>query len=195
MSVPTLGERVPCFGNRLTRALGAAILRLAGWRIEGTVPNVPKMVVIGAPHTTAWDFAAAMTVILALGIRLSWMGAEWVFRFPFMRAIGGIKIERSERRNVVAQTVAHFDSLDRFFLGLSPEGSRSKVVPWKTGFYHIARGAGVPILMVAIDRAARTLEIGPSFVPSGDYASDMETTIRPYYERFVERHPDRFGIG
>ena len=194
MYVPTLGDRLPRRGNRLTRAAGRWVLRLWGWRFEGVIPDHPKMVVIAAPHTTAWDFIVGMVAIFAIGIRVSWLGADWVFRFPMMRSLGGIPVDRSRRHDLVARTVESFAGRERHVLALSPEGTRSKRVPWRTGFYHIARGAEVPVLLAAIDQRAKLLSIGPSFLPSGDYEADMEEHIRPFYGEYLDKYPERFGI-
>jgi 1-acyl-sn-glycerol-3-phosphate acyltransferase len=194
MYVPTLGDRLPRRGNRLTRAAGRWVLRLWGWRFEGVIPDHPKMVVIAAPHTTAWDFIVGMVAIFAIGIRVSWLGADWVFRFPMMRSLGGVPVDRSRRHDLVARTVETFAGRERHVLALSPEGTRSKRVPWKTGFYHIARGAGVPVFLAAIDQRAKRLILGPSFLPSGDYEADMEAHIRPFYAEYLDKYPERFGI-
>ncbi len=199
-----VGERAPRWGNRLTRTLGHEVLRVIGWRVEGEIPNREKFLAIAAPHTTGWDFPVAMVTLMAIGIRVSWLGVDWLFRYPLMRQLGGIPVARSPvarspvdrrtRLGLVPQIVEQFRRRRRFILGLSPEGSRSRVVPWKTGFYRIATDAGVPIVLVSIDPRARLLVIGPAFEPSGDYQADMDQHIRPFYARFVEQHPDRFGI-
>ena len=178
----------------LTRAVGRTVLRWMGWRLEGAVPNREKLLAIAAPHTTAWDFVVGMVVLLALGARVSWLGADWVFRFPFMRAIGGIPVDRSAPRGLVPQVVDRFEERERFILALSPEGSRKKVAPWKTGFYRIAVGAGVPVLLVSIDQERKRIRIGPCFEPSGDYDADMDEKIRPFYAEYLDRYPERFGI-
>jgi len=192
--VEPLGDRLPRQGNRLTRRAGRTLLRWIGWRIEGALPNREKLVAIVAPHTSAWDFIVGMVVLLALGLRVSWLGADWVVRFPFMRAIGGIPVDRSAPHGMVPQVVDRFEDRESFVLALSPEGSRKKVVPWKTGFYRIARGAGVPVFLVSIDHEVKLLRFGPTFEPSGDYDADMEEKIRPRYAEYLDRYPDRFGI-
>ncbi|MEE8523721.1 MAG: 1-acyl-sn-glycerol-3-phosphate acyltransferase [Thermoanaerobaculia bacterium] len=192
-SVPELGDLVPKRGNAVTRAAGAAVLRLLGWRFEGPFPNVAKLVAIGAPHTTAKDFLIAIATILALGIRATWLGIDWIFRFPLMRWVGGVPIDRSRRQDVVSLNIDKFKDLERYVLALAPEGSRKKVVPWKTGFYHIAHGAGVPILMIGIDQQHKILRFGPCFETSGDLEADMEK-IRSYYAPYVDRYSERFGI-
>lgn len=194
MYVPSLGDQVPTIGNRLTRALARWALQIAGWRFEGEIPNHSRMVVVAAPHTTAVDFFAALPAIAAIGIRLSWMGAEWVFRVPLMRLIGGIKVDRAQPKDIVAQTIDALKQRESFVLALAPEGTRKKRVPWKTGFYRIAHGAGVPLFLVAIDPKGKTFRLGPSFLPSGDYEADMEERIKPYYAEYLDKYPERFGI-
>jgi 1-acyl-sn-glycerol-3-phosphate acyltransferase len=185
---------LPTQGNRATRAFGRLILRLAGWRVEGSIPNKEKLLVIAAPHTTSWDFVIGMIAILALGIRVSWLGVDWVVRYPFMRSFGGIPVDRSAPREIVPRAIERFRTHTRHILALSPEGSRRKVVPWKTGFYRIAAGAGVPLVLAAIDPQRKLITIGPEVVPSGDYEADMEEKIRPFYAGYVERYPDQFGL-
>ncbi len=192
--VAPLGDRVPRRGNWLTRTFGRAVVRLFGWRVEGEVPNREKFVVLVAPHTTGWDFPICIVTLIGLGVRVSWLGVDWMFRYPLMHRMGGIPVDRSKRLGVVPQSIEKFNSRRQFILGLSPEGSRKKVVPWKTGFHRIAVGAGVPILMVVVDPKAKKITVGPTIEPSGDYKADMEEHIRPVYARFADEYPDNFGI-
>ncbi len=192
--VPALGDRVPRQGNALTRAVGRGVLRLLRWRVEGTIPNRDKLLVVVAPHTTGWDFPIAMVTLLAIGVRASWLGIDWVVRYPFMKTIGGISVDRGERQGLVPRAIAEFKNRSQYFLGLSPEGSRQKVVPWKTGFYRIAVGARVPMLLVSIDQHNKVIRIGPLIYPSGNYNADMDTLIRPFYNEYVDRYSDRFGF-
>ncbi len=192
--ISPLGERVPRRGNWLTRALGRTILRLFGWRVEGTVPDREKFVVLVAPHTTGWDFPLSIVTLIAIGVRVSWLGVDWMFRYPLMHKMGGVPVDRQTRLGVVPQSIEKFNSRRQYILGLSPEGSRKKVVPWKTGFYHIAVGAKVPIMMVRIDQRARRFDLGPTIEPSGDYEADMNQHIRPAYAEYVDKYPDNFGL-
>ncbi len=192
--VPELRDQIPKRGSRLSRWFGRSLMRLFGWRIEGTLPNRSKMVAIGAPHTTAWDFGMALMMIWALGLRISWMGADWVVRFPFMSYLGGIPVDRSQPHGLVAQSIEQFRSRANLWLAIAPEGSRKKVVPWKSGFYRIAVGAGVPIFLVGMDLKNRVLRLGPEVGLSGDYEADMEERIQPFFARYVDDCPDRFGM-
>lgn len=194
MPIPTLGEAIPARGNGFSRGLGKAVLKIMGWDIEGELPNLPKFVVIGAPHTSNWDFVLAIAVLLALGLDARWLGKHTIFRAPFgglMRWLGGVPVDRSARHGIVAQTVEVFASRDRFVLGVAPEGTRTRVAQWKTGFYRVAEGAGVPIVPAYFDYPRKALGFGPPFDLSGDPEADM-LRIRAFYTPFEGKKPDQF---
>lgn len=154
------------------------MLRLLGWRIAGDVPELPKFVIIGAPHTSNWDFVIAIAAKLALQLDVLWLGKDTLFRRPFgalMRALGGMPVDRGASHNVVAAIVHEFATRDRLVLGLAPEGTRRRVARWRTGFYHIAHRAGVPIVPVALDWGSRTLAIGAPVGTTGDAERDIAT--------------------
>jgi 1-acyl-sn-glycerol-3-phosphate acyltransferase len=171
------------------------VLRLLGWRIEGNLPDVSKAVVIVAPHTTNWDFIVGIAAKFALGLQASWLGKHTLFRAPFgglMRWLGGLPVDRSRPHDVVAQSVEQFAARDRLVLGISPEGTRKPVPRWRTGFYHIAAGAQVPIVPVAFDWSRRTLDIGPTVLPGGDMDADLaalDAFFAPARGRRGERTP------
>lgn len=194
MYIPPLRDQVPKRGNRLTRGFCAWVLRLFGWRMQGEIPNLRKFVAVVAPHTTAWDLPLGLLTIFALGIRLTWMGADWIFRFPFLRALGGIPIDRSRSQGVVEQTAEAFRGADRMVLVLAPEGSRYKV-EWKSGFFNIARLAGVPLLLIAPSYRERMLYFGPvvEIEPDETFEQLMDR-IRPFFAPFVDEYPDRFQV-
>lgn len=191
--VPELGDALPRSGGRVSRAMGRWGLARLGWRVEGTLPNVSKAVLIVAPHTTNWDFAVGIAAKFALGLRASWLGKHTLFRAPFgglMRWLGGIPVDRSRANDVVAQSVQRFAEVERIVLGVTPEGTRKAVPRWKTGFYHIARGAGVPIIPVAFDWSRRALVIGPSLSPSNDMNADLQALGR-FFETARGRRGER----
>ncbi len=193
MNVPVLGPNTPQRGNWFSRAVGRGVLSILGWRIVGPVPDLAKMVVILAPHTSNWDGIIGLAAVLALGIRISWMGKDSLFRWPFggfLRWLGGVAIDRKAQHGVVAQMVDEFQRREQFALAVAPEGTRKKVAQWKTGFYHIARGAGAPILLAYWDYGAKSFGIGPILTPSGDLEADM-ATIRAFYAAKTPKHPDR----
>src|SRR3954466_11771357 len=158
--LPHVGAEVPRRGGPLGKAFGLLVLKALGWRIEGDVPNHPRMVAIVAPHTSNWDFPVGLGARYALRLDASWLGKHTLFRPPFgwiMRRWGGISIDRSSSHDVVGQIIGEFSSRPRVFLVITPEGTRKQVSRWKTGFWHIARGAGIPILPLAFDWGPKTI--------------------------------------
>jgi 1-acyl-sn-glycerol-3-phosphate acyltransferase len=147
-----------------------------GWRVEGQIPNVPKLVIIAAPHTSNWDFVVGIATKLALGLRVLWLGKDSLFRAPLgpiMRALGGMPVDRHSSHDVVKAVVDEFERRDRMMLGIAPEGTRKRVERWRTGFYHIAHGAKAPILPVALNWGERAIQIGSPFVTTGNIDADM----------------------
>ena len=158
------------------RAIGKTYLRLGGWRIEGTFPTDPKFVTIVAPHTSNWDFPLGVAVIFALELRASWLGKHTLFETPlqgFFRWLGGIPVNRSASHGVVGDSVQAFAAVPALLLALAPEGTRKGVSRWKSGFYAIAMGAGVPIMPVAFDFQKRVVSLMPPFNPSGNLDQDL----------------------
>ncbi len=196
MFVPSLGDLVPQFGNRFSRAVGRAILRMMRWSIGGEVPNVRQFVAIGAPHTTNWDFVIGMAALLAMGIRVHWLGKHSIFKWPITyiwRWLGGQPVDRSQATGVVDQVVELFKRHEKFILGLSPEGTRRQIAKWKTGFYHVATRATVPLLPVFFDFKNRTLLLNPLFYPTGDLNRDMRRLLdlfRPVQGKYPKTLPD-----
>jgi 1-acyl-sn-glycerol-3-phosphate acyltransferase len=183
--------------NTVLRGLSLALLRLLGWRVEGALPaGVTKAVLIAAPHTSNWDLPYTLMTGFALRLNLYWMGKASIFRAPFggvMRWLGGIAVDRSRTNNLVAASVEAIRAADGpLQLVVPPEGTRSKVRYWKTGFYHIAHGAGVPIVLSYMDYARKISGLGPVFHPTGDIDRDMET-IKAFYAPFKGKNPDQSG--
>lgn len=162
-----------------TRWLG----RLAGWRSEGALPDLPRYVLIGAPHTSNWDFILFLWAMAELRFRPQWIGKHTLFFWPMgllWRALGGIPVERGARLNAVEQTIERFRSSDRMVLVMSPEGTRRKTRGWKSGFYHIAQGAGVPVVPGLLDYPNRIVRIGTPLYLTGDMEADL-VPIRAFY--------------
>jgi len=176
MSEIQLGPSVPQRGGSVSRIVARTLMRISGWRFEGEMPDVGKAVVIVAPHTSNWDFLVGVMAKFSLGLDISWLGKDTLFRRPFggvMRWLGGLPVDRRQAGGVVAQCVEEFRRRNRLLLGLSPEGTRSQVHRWKTGFYHIASGAGVPIVLVSFDYRRRVVGLGPAIEPAGDIDGDL----------------------
>jgi len=169
-------------------------LRMCGWRVEGSLPpGLARAVVIAAPHTTNWDLPYMLAVAFALGVRPSWLGKQELFRGPFgwlLRWLGGVPVDRSRRSNLVEQAVERLHAADRLFLVIPPSGTRSRAPHWKSGFYHVARGAQVPLVCAFLDYPRRTGGIGPVFVPTGDLHHDMDR-LRLFYRDIRGKYPDQ----
>jgi 1-acyl-sn-glycerol-3-phosphate acyltransferase len=171
----------------LTR-LARFILQLKGWRLEINLPAAPKYILIGAPHTSNRDGVYAVLLRFAANIPMRFIAKESLFKPPFgflIRWFGGIPVDRSASTNFVDQIVARFNESDALVIAISPEGTRSKTLYWRTGFYFMALNAGVPIAFGSIDYATRTLGIQPGIEPSGDLPADMEH-IRNFYTQTVQ---------
>ena len=171
------------------------LLKLFGWRAVGSLADHPKCVIVVAPHTSNWDFPVLMLVKIALGLKVSWMGKHTLFRPPFgwiMRRLGGMPIDRSARHNMVEQAVESFRTHDRLLLAIPPEGTRKRTPYWRSGFYHIALGAQVPIALAYADYRRKVGGIGGVIMPSGNVDADM-ALIRDFYGGIVGKRPDQFG--
>jgi 1-acyl-sn-glycerol-3-phosphate acyltransferase len=165
------------------RQLARLILWLTGWRVVGEPPRNGRCVLIGAPHTSNWDFPLMLLAVLSKELDVHWMGKDALFRRPFgglMRWLGGLPIDRSKSNQVVQQVVDRFRGEPELIVLIPPEGTRSRVERWKTGFYYIAAGAEVPILLGFIDAPRRQLGFGATFLPTGDIERDMPE-IRAFY--------------
>lgn len=167
----------------LLRLIAMLILKLIGWKAIGKQIDNPRFVLIGAPHTSNWDFPLMLLVVLKLRLEVFWMGKHTLFPFPlgwFMRWLGGIPINRSKSHNVVNDTVRLYRENTNLVILVPPEGTRSKVTTWKSGFYHIANNAGVPILLGFVDAAKKEAGLADFFYPTGDIDADMKL-IRSFY--------------
>jgi 1-acyl-sn-glycerol-3-phosphate acyltransferase len=177
--------------SRLARGL----LRLFGWRVEGEIPDHPKMVIIGGPHTSNWDFPLAMLAAGALRLRFKYLGKHTLFRWPFgwfFRMLGGIPVDRSRARGVIGDVVQAFEERERLVLVLTPEGTRSKQEYWRSGFYRIAMAVEVPVLLVGVDGPTKIIRVGPDRVPTEDLGGFMDW-IREFYAPYRGVKPDNVG--
>ena len=179
--------------NTLLRAFSVNFLKLTGWKIEGSLPpSASKSVLIAAPHTSNWDLPYTLMVAFALRLNIYWMGKAQIFRPPFrglMMWLGGIPVARETANNLVAASAAALKAADGpVQLIVPPEGTRSKTRQWKTGFYHIAHGAGVPIARGYLDFGKKLAGIGPLFATTGDIDADMPL-IQASYVGIAGRKP------
>jgi len=181
-----LPPSMPQFAQDGRSRLCAWLLRRCDWSVRGTFPDVPRLVLIAAPHSSWWDGVWGLLVKVAAGADISFMGKRELFRGPLgwlLRRLGGIPIERAAAHGVVEQMVAKFAASPKLWLGIAPEGTRKRVTKWKTGFWHIAHDARVPIFPIAFDYATRSIVLGPLFEPSDDLDGDL-AKLRAWYAPF-----------
>ena len=164
-----------------------------GWQFVGDVPDVPKMVVIGAPHTSNWDFFLFLGTLHHLRLKVAFLGKHTLFRWPFgllFRRLGGIPVDRSRAGGVVGQVKRAFDDADEMILVLAPEGTRKAAPRWKSGFLEIATAAEVPIVLAGVDYENKTVTIGPHFDPE---SLGLMDSIRHFYSDKTGHHPHGKG--
>ncbi|MEM6274476.1 MAG: 1-acyl-sn-glycerol-3-phosphate acyltransferase [Myxococcota bacterium] len=179
----------------MKRKVAELLLRRGGWQIVDESEGIRKAVVVAAPHTSNWDGYHVILLGSALRAKFAWIGKRSLFVGPLqgvMRRLNGLPIDRRGGRDMVSSVAAEFQARDELLLCIAPEGTRSRAEFWKSGFYHIARRARVPILMGFIDYAQRRCGLGPAVHPSGDIRRDMET-IRAFYRDMEGRYPENWG--
>ena len=170
--------------------------KLLGWKTEVTTPNYDKCVICAAPHTSNWDLFIGKLFYGAIGRKTSFMmKKEWFF-FPLgilFKAVGGIPVNRNKKSSLVEQMAERFAQSQHFHLAITPEGTRKANAHWKKGFYFIAQGAGVPIVLIGIDYPKKTIYATKALTPSGDIEKDM-AEIKDYFKDFKGKHPENFAI-
>ncbi len=182
--------------NTLLRGFSVAFLRLSGWKVTGALPaSAAKSVLIAAPHTSNWDLPYTLMVCFALRLNVYWIGKSSIFKPPFrgvMMWLGGIPVDRSQSNNLVAESsAAIIRATGPLQLIVPPEGTRSGTRFWKTGFYFIAAGAGVPIVMAYLDYEKKVGGLGPVFQTTGDVDADM-VAIKAFYKGVKGKNADQF---
>ncbi len=179
----------------IARLLSISIFKVTGWRAEGELPDLPKFVLIAAPHTSNWDLPNMLFLSFILKAKIYWMGKDAIFRKPFRRVcmwLGGIPIDRSKSHNIVEQSIEQFQKTDKLILTVPPSGTRKKVMYWKTGFYHIAKGANVPIALGYIDYRRKAGGINQVIYPTGDIEADMKI-ITEFYSTVTGKYPQKMS--
>lgn len=177
----------------MTTILSRTILTLLGWRYHADPVEQKQYVLIGAPHTSNWDFPLTLLILSALGVRFSWVAKHTIFVGPvgfLFKKIGGIPVDRTRRSGFLLKMVRAFQHRDDLILAISPEGTRKKTDHWKSGFYNLAVKAGVDIRLGFIDYPSKTGGLGPVLKPSGDIEKDFEV-IKAYYIDKTGKHPDQ----
>ena len=179
---------MPQRGNAFTRWLGSAILKLYGWKTTGALPNEKKLIVIGAPHTSNLDFLLAMATMLSLGLRFSYMMKREAFANPLgglFTWLGGVSIDRETARDIPAQMADWFHSQDKAWLGITPEGTRSKVGKFKKGYLRIAEATGAPLFVIGINGPTKEIVFDKVWPLSGDLDADNEAIENYMFAHYI----------
>ena len=187
-----LSPSLPRRGNWLTRACGRLLYTLLGWRIEGQLPDVPKLVIVGAPHTSHWDALLAIGFFLATGLDCRWMVKSEACDHPLrglMLWMGAIPVNRQAPGHLVQQVIDEMNRHEKFVLVITPEGTRKKVEHWKTGFYRIALATGTPITLAYADFGHNVVGIGPTYQPTGEKETQIEE-MQAYFRGITPRNPE-----
>lgn len=187
INTPILCKEVPRIGNKLSQWLGTTVLKLMGWSYSGSFPCCTKMILAVAPHTSNWDFVLGIAVAFNLRLKISFFGKHSIFIPPFdriLRRLGGIPIERSTKHGVVDGMVDKMREAKSMVLCLAPEGTRSPISPWKTGFLHIAHKASVPVFLVAFDYKKKLIEFGPLH----NISDNTQYELNRIYQHFRQAH-------
>lgn len=186
-------ERKSSLLSRIVKRIIVWIYKYHGWKAIGEAPKDKRFIIVAAPHTSNWDFLYFIGLTNELGIQPHFMAKESLFRWPwknFLLDMGGVPIDRSGGKDIVASMVEEFSKRKEFMLTIAPEGTRSSVQQWKTGFYHIARKANVPIVIGMMDYGNKTGGLLQSFMTTGDYKNDMKV-VEKNYKSVTPKHPDK----
>ena len=179
-----INDHIPQSGNRVTRWLGLTTLKLMGWKIKGRFAPEPKAVFIGLPHTSNWDFIIFLSAMQAVGLKASWMMKKEAFFWPLrglFKKLGGVPIDRKSSKNVTGQMADWFATNDKAYLGITPEGTRSKVETLKKGYLRIAYAAKVPVFLIGIDGINKNVVVDRLWPLTGDIEVDNRD-IKAYYD-------------
>lgn len=181
--------------RNIFRGISLLLLKISGWKKVGRLPDEEKYVIIVAPHTSNWDLFFGILLAFAFRLNARFIAKNQLFRPPFaglMKWLGGLPVDRASAHHTIDQMVRMFDENKTFVLALAPEGTRHKTEGWRSGFYHIAKGARVPVLLAFIDYRSKSGGAGPLFRPTGDIQNDMKS-IADFYATVRGRRPDQTG--
>ena len=194
--IPELGPNVQRAHGPFAAAVGRFMMGIRGWRVEGTIPDIPRMVMIVAPHTSNWDFLTGLWVKLAMRMGARFIGKHTLFRGPlgvFMRWLGGVPVDRSAAAGFADETTRVLKAAERMTLVIAPEGTRKRTDKWKSGFYRIAMAAGVPIVLAGFDYPRKVVFFGPVFQPTGDYEKDLRE-LQAHFRADMALKPENYGV-
>ncbi|MDC9720184.1 MAG: lysophospholipid acyltransferase family protein [Gammaproteobacteria bacterium] len=179
----------------IIRGLSWLALKLSGWKVVNVAPTTGSYLIIAAPHTSNWDFPLGIAMAFHLRLKVYFIGKHSLFKGimgPLMRWLGGIPLNRAASKNFVEAAIENYANNENLVLAIAPEGTRTSVERWKTGFYHMAKGADVPLALAYFDFATRTGGIGKMFDPTDDMDADMQA-IADFYKPIVGKNPANFN--
>ena len=191
-NISQVPPEIPRLGNRFSQWLGKTVLGTLGWKITGEFPPCKKMVIAVAPHTSNWDFVIGLAVVFCLRLKISFMGKHSIFIPPFDRLLrrwGGIPIERSKSHGVVEQLSDAMKNSEKMILAVAPEGTRSRIDNWKTGFLHIAHKAEVPVMLVALDYQKKEIQLGHQIYVNRGVEDSLQEVYR-FYSAVPAKYPE-----
>lgn len=194
--IPHMPPLVPRRGNALSHQLWQGILHSHGWTVTGEIPNVPKAMVIAAPHTSNMDGWYCFMAIMSLGINITVMAKDSLFKPPFksiLHWLNVIPVKRSSPEGLIDQVVAEYKQRDQIWMAMSPEGTRNSAPKWKSGFYRIAVAANIPLVIATIDYAKRQITLKNLFYPTGNYEQDLPAILE-YYRGVQPYNPDQLSL-
>ncbi len=177
--------------------LGKLVLSIFGWRVKGSISedfSNQKLVVIVAPHTSNWDGIFGVATVAGLDAKITFIGKHSAFRYglgAFLRYMGGIPVDRSKPGGIIRDAIDQIKKIDGSLIAMSPEGTRSKVKEWKTGFLRIAKELNTNIIPASLDFAKKEVLLGKAFVPSGNNEEDIRA-LKEYYSVFTAKHPEKY---
>lgn len=194
--IPHMPPLVPRRGNAFSHQLWQRILHSHGWTVTGEIPNVPKAMVIAAPHTSNMDGWYCFMAIMSLGINITVMAKDSLFKPPFksiLHWLNVIPVKRSSPEGFIDQVVAEYQQRDQIWMAMSPEGTRNSAPKWKSGFYRIAVAANIPLVIATIDYAKRQITLKNLFYPTGNYEQDLPAILE-YYRGIQPYNPDQLSL-
>ena len=183
---------LPKGGNKFTGWLGDSLLSVTGWKLEGKLPQHPKLVLAVAPHTSNWDFFLGVALLFSLRIKIRFLGKHSIF-VPVVKQllelIGGIPVDRKSTQGIVDQVVTQFNAQHKMILAIAPEGTRSPKFPWKTGFLAIAHQAKAHVVLIGFDFARKRIVFGPVFLSDGNFDDEMQKVYR-FFSTITAKYPE-----
>ena len=188
-------DNMPRRNGRFSVWFGEKMLKMMGWKVVGEIPDLKKCMIAAAPHTSNWDFVMAMCALMALDVKAYWMMKKEAFFWPvkgLFMSLGGMPTDRSAAGGVVGQIAKEFANRDSLWVGITPEGTRSKVERWKTGFLRIAHEAQVPVVLVGWDFPNKQMKFGKVFHPTGDHEKDIAEIYQFFAENYTGKNPELF---